>query len=108
MVEQGKNTMNKKVFLAMFLLSSLPGMFSSASGDDGVTLEDSDIAGVWLFDEFTYPHTTLTDASEYAKADVSLLYGGRMVAGRFGDALAVSGSDYAVCYVDFAGRVPQE
>jgi hypothetical protein len=96
------------MFLAMFLLSFLPGMFSSASGDDGVTLEDSDTVGLRRFDEYTYPHTTLTDASEYTKADVSLLYGGRMVAGRFGDALAVSGSDYAVCYAGFAGKVPQE
>ena len=61
--------MNKKVFLAIFLLNFLPGVFFSVSGADAATLEDSDTVGLWLFDEFTYPHTTLTDASEYAKAD---------------------------------------
>ncbi|MHC4623583.1 MAG: LamG domain-containing protein [Planctomycetota bacterium] len=100
--------MNKNAFLAIFLLSLLPVVYLSVSRVDAVTLEDSDTVGLWLFDEFTYPHTTLTDASEYAKADLCLMDGGRMVTGKFGNALAVSGSDYAVCYAGFAGKVPQE
>jgi hypothetical protein len=36
--------MNKKVFLAIFLLSFLPGVFFSVSGADAATLEDSDTA----------------------------------------------------------------
>ncbi len=69
---------------------------------------DSDVAALWLFDEFTYPHTTLTDASESAKADLCLMDGGKMVAGKYGNALQVTGSDYAVCYAGFTGKVPQE
>jgi acyl-CoA thioesterase-1 len=72
------------------------------------TYPDIDTVGLWLFDELTYPHTTLTDASKYAKADLCLMEGGSMVAGKFGNALRVFGSDYAVCYAGFAGKVPQE
>jgi len=68
---------------------------------------DSHSVGLWLFDEPDYPHTTLTDASEYEKADLCLMEGGTMVAGRFGRALQV-GSGYAVCYAGFAGKVPEE
>jgi len=74
----------------------------------GVVLPDSDIVGLWLFDESDYPHTTLTDASEYEKADLCLMDGGKMVKGRFGNALKVTGSDYAVCYAGFEGKVPEE
>ena len=77
---------------------------SAEAGD----YSDSDVAALWLFDEFTYPHTTLTDASESAKADLCLMDGGIMVAGKYGNALQVTGSDYAVCYAGFAGKVPQE
>jgi hypothetical protein len=69
---------------------------------------DSDTVGLWLFDEDDYPHTTLTDASEYEKADLCLMDGGHMVAGKYGRALQVSGSNYAVCYAGFAGKVPEE
>jgi len=74
----------------------------------GVVLPDSDVVGLWLFDEPDYPHTTLTDASEYAKADLRLMDGGHLVSGRFGNALQVAGPDYAVCYAGFAGKVPEE
>jgi hypothetical protein len=69
---------------------------------------DSHTVGLWLFDEPDYPHTTLTDASEYEKADLCLMDGGSMVGGKYGNALSVSGSDYAVCYAGFAGKVPEE
>ncbi len=68
---------------------------------------DSHTVALWLFDEVDYPHTTLTDASEYEKADLCLMDGGTMVTGRFGRALQV-GSGYAVCYAGFAGKVPEE
>jgi hypothetical protein len=68
---------------------------------------DGHTVGLWLFDESDYPHTTLTDASEYEKADLCLMDGGSMVAGKYGRALQV-GSGYAVCYAGFAGKVPEE
>jgi hypothetical protein len=65
---------------------------------------DSNTVGLWLFDEADYPHTT----SECEKADLCLMDGGNMVAGRYGNALSVAGGDYAVCYAGFAGKVPEE
>jgi hypothetical protein len=73
-----------------------------------VDYSDSDVVALWLFDELTYPHSTLTDASESAKADLCLMDGGKMQSGKYGNALHVTGSDYAVCYAGFAGKVPQE
>ncbi len=70
--------------------------------------DDSETVSLWLFDEYTYPHTTLTDASESGKADLCLMAGGSMVGGKFGNALRITGSGYAVCYAAFAGKVPQE
>ncbi|MHC4659099.1 MAG: LamG domain-containing protein, partial [Planctomycetota bacterium] len=75
---------------------------------DGVVLPSSDVVGLWLFDEFTYPHTTFTDASEYAKADLHLMEGGRMDTGKYGRALEVIGTDYALCYAGFSGKVAEE
>ena len=75
---------------------------------EGVVLPSSNTVGLWLFDESDYPHTTLTDASEYAKADLCLMDGGSMVAGKFGNAIKVSDSDYALCYAGFAGKVSEE
>ncbi|MHC4620831.1 MAG: LamG domain-containing protein [Planctomycetota bacterium] len=69
---------------------------------------DSNTISLWLFDESDYPHTTLTDASRWEKADLCLMDGGSMVAGRFGRALEITGSDYAVSYAGFAGKVPEE
>jgi len=89
---------------AVFLLSEL--FLTTVCG--AARYPDSETVGIWLFDECTYPHTTLTDASEYAKADLCLMEGGSMVAGKFGNALKVTGSDYAVCYAGFVGKVPQE
>ena len=68
---------------------------------------DVDTVGLWLFDEVDYPHTTLTDASRCEKADLCLMDGGSMIAGKYGRALQV-GSGYAVCYAGFAGKVPEE
>jgi hypothetical protein len=84
------------------LLFVLPVSISTAVG-----APDSNTVGLWLFDESDYPHTTLTDASEYEKADLCLMDGGSMVAGKYGRALQV-GSGYAVCYAGFAGKVPEE
>jgi len=67
---------------------------------------DRHTAALWLFDETEYPHTTLTDAgsNEY---DLRLQDGGRLVPGKFGNALQVSnGAGYAVSYAGFAGDVP--
>ncbi|MHC4528241.1 MAG: hypothetical protein ACYS29_10220, partial [Planctomycetota bacterium] len=53
-------------------------------GDDFAfaSFPDSSTVGLWLFDEADYPHTTLTDASEYEKADLCLMDGGSIVAGQ--------------------------
>jgi len=75
---------------------------------EGIIPPSGDTVALWLFDEGDYPHTTITDASEYAIADLCLMDGGSMVAGKFGNALQVSGSDYAVCYGGFAGKVSEE
>jgi len=75
---------------------------------EGTASPDSDTVGLWLFDEFTYPHTTLTDASEYAKADLCLMEGGSMVTGKYGRALEVTGTDYALTYAGFSGKVAEE
>ncbi|MHC4477080.1 MAG: LamG-like jellyroll fold domain-containing protein [Planctomycetota bacterium] len=79
-------------------------------GDDFAfaSFPDSSTVGLWLFDEADYPHTTLTDASEYEKADLCLMDGGSIVAGQYGNALRVSPGDWAVCYAGFAGKVPEE
>jgi len=98
--------MTKHVWLSVLLV--VVGVFFLASRAGAAGFADSYTVGLWLFDEFTYPHTTLTDASEYAKADLCLMEGGSMAAGKFGNALKVTGSDYAVCYAGFAGKVPQE
>jgi hypothetical protein len=90
------------------MLNFLLGILFTPVGVASAAYPDIDTVGLWLFDEFTYPHTTLTDASKYAKADLCLMEGGSMVAGKFGNALQISGSDYAVCYAGFAGKVPQE
>jgi hypothetical protein len=100
--------MNKNLFLTVLVLNFLLGLFFKPVDVVSAAYPDSDTVGLWLFDEYTYPHTTLTDASEYAKADLCLMEGGSMVAGKFGNALRISGSDYAVCYAGFAGKVPQE
>jgi hypothetical protein len=98
--------MVKKVFWATlnFIFFMLGPYYSAIASDSA----DRDVAALWLFDEFTYPHTTLTDASESAKADLCLMDGGKMASGKYGNALQVTGADYAVCYAGFAGKVPQE
>lgn len=82
-----------KVFIETIVsVCLMSGLFSATvAGAEGYS--DRDTAGLWLFDEFTYPHTTLTDANQYAKADLCLMQGGSMVPGRFGNALKVTGSN---------------
>jgi len=75
---------------------------------EGIIPPGGDTVALWLFDESDYPHTTITDAGEYAKADLCLMDGGKMVPGKFGNALQVTGSDYALCYAGFAGKVSEE
>ena len=65
----------------------------------------SDTVALWLFDEIDYPHATLTDASEYAKADLRLMDGGHLESGKFGNALRLSGTDFGLGYAEFSGRV---
>ena len=70
------------------------------------TFADNQTVVLWLFDESDYPHTTLTDASPYEKADLCLMEGGSLVAGKFGRALKVS-NGYAVSYAGFTGSVTE-
>ena len=91
-----------------FVLAVFAAVVPAARGESiFATFADSDTVGLWLFDEADYPHTTLTDASEYEKADLCLMDGGTMVEGKFGGALRL-GSGYAVSYAGFAGKVPEE
>jgi len=76
------------------------------------TFADDHTIALWLFDEGYYPHTTLTDAGVY-EYDLHLQDGGRLVGGRFGNALKVlSGSEQAVSYAgtkgDIGGRQMRE
>ena len=53
---------------------------------DGI---DHQTIALWLFDEPHYPSVTLTDAGPH-RIDLRLLEGGRLVPGRFGNALSLS------------------
>ncbi|MHC4482385.1 MAG: LamG-like jellyroll fold domain-containing protein [Planctomycetota bacterium] len=66
---------------------------------------DEHTVGLWLFDETDYPYTTLTDAGQY-EYDLRLMKGGKLVPGRFGNALKLTpGRDYAVSYAAWKGAV---
>jgi len=69
------------------------------------TFADEHTVAMWLFDEGNYPHTTLTDASTN-RCDLRLQDGGRLVEGRFGNALKVlNASEHAVSYAGKMGDV---
>jgi len=66
---------------------------------------DKHTVGLWLFDESDYPYTTLTDAGQH-EYDLRLMKGGKLVPGRFGNALKLTpGRDYAVSYAAWKGAV---
>jgi hypothetical protein len=100
-----------RVFLAVFVL--VMGICVLAGADDLFpTFADEHTVVMWLFDEGYYPHTTLTDAgvNEY---DLHLQDGGKLVDGRFGNALKVlDSSEQAVSYAgtkgDIGGRQMRE
>ena len=105
--------MRMKTSLRIFSLM----MVLAAGGFRGITLgaekqtnffpsfADKHTVGLWLFDEADYPYTTLTDAGEY-EYDLRLMKGGRLVPGRFGNALKLTpGRDYAVSYAAWKGAV---
>ena len=95
--------------IAAMLSIALPGVFASEIETQRRTSQiDKDTVALWLFDEFSYPYTTLTDASPYARADLRLMEGGEMGAGKFGRALRVRGGGPAVAYAGFSGKVPEE
>ena len=77
-----------------------------ATGSQGA--KESETLALWLFDERDYPHTTLTDASARAKADLRLMKAGRMVPGKYGNALQIRGPGDAAGYAGFSGKVPEE
>ena len=97
----------KGLILLMSLLQ-IAGVLQGAGPANNLfpSFADKHTIALWLFDETQYPHTTLTDASanEY---DLRLQKGGKLVAGKFGNALKVmSGSGHAVSYAGFKGAVP--
>jgi hypothetical protein len=64
---------------------------------------DSNTVALWLFDETEYPYTTLTDAGEY-EYDLRLEDSGRLIAGKFGNALSMSpGAGYNLYYAEWKG-----
>jgi hypothetical protein len=67
--------------------------------------EDTNTAALWLFDETRYPYTTLTDAGACGY-DLRLGDAGRLIAGKFGNALRMSpGSGYNLYYCEWKGIV---
>lgn len=68
------------------------------------TSYDNTVA-LWLFDETEYPFTSLLDAGSCG-FDLRLMDNGRLVPGRFGNALGVkSGFGMNVCYASWPGSV---
>ncbi|MHC4344557.1 MAG: LamG domain-containing protein [Planctomycetota bacterium] len=93
---------------AIVWLSAAGIALNTVGAGDGYfpSFADKHTVGLWLFDETDYPHTTLTDASQY-EYDLRLQNGGRLVPGKFGNALKFSpGSGHAVSYAGFKGAVP--
>jgi len=73
-----------------------------------IPFSDSDTVALWLFDETDYPFTTLIDASEY-QYDLSLMPGGHLVAGKYGQALSVTaGTTNHVMYSGFSGSAAHD
>ncbi|MHC4387705.1 MAG: LamG-like jellyroll fold domain-containing protein, partial [Planctomycetota bacterium] len=100
-----------RVLLLVFALVLGIAGFAGASNLFPTFADDHTVA-MWLFDEGYYPHTTLTDAGKY-EYDLRLQDGGRLVEGRFGNALKVlSRSAHAVSYAgtmgDIGGRQMRE
>ncbi|MHC4574337.1 MAG: LamG domain-containing protein, partial [Planctomycetota bacterium] len=85
--------------------SILSAILFSISSLVGSSFPDSNTISLWLFDETGYPHTTLTDSSEY-EYDLCLMDSGHLVSGKFGNALQVSGSSFTSAYAGFRGSVP--
>ena len=92
--------------LFVFVVMSVGTVISPPVGAENLfpTFAGSHTVGLWLFDEVNYPHTTLIDASMY-EYDLRLMDGGRLDAGKFGNALRVS-SGHAICYAGFVGSFP--
>jgi len=88
---------------------SIPQGYQKKTAGAGRSMfADDNTIGLWLFDETQYPHTTLTDAGRY-EYDLRLQKGGKLVAGKFSNALKVSpGSEHAVSYAGFKGSIPTD
>jgi len=68
---------------------------------------DQHTLALWLFDETPYRYNTLTDAGIY-EYDLRL-FKGKLVDGKFGNALQTSpDSDYNLYYAEWAGKVSQK
>jgi hypothetical protein len=100
--------------ILVMALSQNGGVLQGAETAENLfpSFADKHTVALWLFDEGYYPHTTLTDASTN-RCDLRLQDGGRLVEGRFGNALKVlSGSEHAVSYAgtmgDIGGRQMRE
>ncbi|HUT28936.1 MAG TPA: LamG domain-containing protein [Sedimentisphaerales bacterium] len=100
----------RKVSCAAFLgllLSSLVTGGYVAGQEYFPSFADGNTIALWLFDETGYPYATLTDASVY-EYDLCLMDAGDLEAGRFGNALRISGSSFSSAYAGFKGAVPIE
>ena len=83
-----------EVFLAV-LVGLLTAVWANGESTDlnfFPSFSDKHTVGLWLFDEPQYVNVTLTDASVHLY-DLRLLPGGRLVPGRFGNALRLSSQD---------------
>ncbi|MHC4482384.1 MAG: LamG domain-containing protein [Planctomycetota bacterium] len=101
---QRPNFLFLSVLVLLWLVFAVAGV--GAAPQKQLFFPDDNTVGLWLFDETQYPHTTLTDASKY-EYDLRLQKAGRLVPGKFGNALKASpGLGYAVSYAGFKGSVP--
>lgn len=86
----------------LFITNNSSAQNAKNSADLIGEAKDKNTVALWLFDESSYPNATLTDASKYEIADLSLTCG-TLVPGKFGNALTEC-SGYNIIYSGFAGN----
>lgn len=98
---------NKATSLVVLIVLAIVISYNSVLCQEALfpTFADEETVALWLFDDPNYPHVTLTDASanEY---DLRLMEGGKLIPGKFGNALSMSdGDDRSVAYAGFKGNI---
>ena len=89
--------------LSLWLTAGAGG--AQASGPGESTWSDAHTVALWLFDEPQYLNMTLTDAGRNMY-DLRLLRGGRMMPGKFGNAVSFSAQRGPAVALPFVSRSP--